>query len=139
MRDKTDSSYPIFDKSAFKKRCVYDKELEHTILYGSMKDLQLQIETLKKNFAEGDYYSLERSAHALKGTSGNLSALRLYASAEQLEAAAKGFPKKGEPTGSKPKETEIRKEHVEQLIKLTEKQFIEYNALIRTEYPQESE
>jgi len=142
MRDKTDSSPTIFDKSAFQKRCVYDKELEHTILYGSMENLQLQIDTLKQNFAEGDYHSLARNAHALKGTSGNLSALRLYASAEQLEAATKGFQKKGGATDSKPKETEIRKEHVEhvdQLIKLTEKQFIEYNNLIQTEYPPESE
>ena len=139
MRDKTDSSPTVFDKSAFQERCVYDKELELTILYGSMKDLQLQLETLKQNFAEGDYHSLARSAHALKGTSGNLSALQLYESAEQLETAAKGFPKKGKPKSSKPKEIEIRKEHIDKLIKLTEKQFIEYNALIQTEYPPESE
>src|SRR6056297_2494228 len=126
MRDKTDSSYPIFDKSAFKKRCVYDKELEHTILYGSMKDLELQIETLKKNFAGGDYHSLERSAHALKGTSGNLSALRLYASAEQLDASVKRINGRGDPNRSQPKKTKPREEQIDQLIKLTEKQFMEY-------------
>lgn len=139
MRDKSSSAPAIFDKSAFQKRCVYDKELEYTILYGSMKDLQLQIDTLKQNFAEGDYHSLARSAHALKGSSGNLSALRLYASAVQLEAAAKNFQKIGETNGSLPKESEISEEQIDQLIKLTENQFIEYNALIQTEYPPESE
>ncbi|MCF7914190.1 MAG: Hpt domain-containing protein [Spirochaetaceae bacterium] len=110
-------------------------ELEHTILYGSMKDLQLQIEALKQNFADSDYHSLARSAHALKGTSGNLSALRLYASAEQLEAAAKAIIGKGKQDVSPPEIAENSEEQIDQLIKLTEKQFIEYNTLIQTEYP----
>jgi len=139
MSDKTDSSSPIFDKSAFQKRCVYDEELEHTILYGSMQDLRLQIDTLKQNFVEGDYHSLARSAHALKGTTGNLSALGLYESAKQLESSAKAINERGNSTSSQPKETEISEEQIDQLIELTEKQFIEYSALIQTEYPPKPE
>ena len=139
MSDNTDSSTPIFDKSAFQKRCVYDKELEHTILYGSMQDLRLQIDTLKQYFKEDDYHSLAQIAHALKGTSGNLSALRLYASAKQLESSAKAINEKSNSDFSRSTEAEISEERIDQLIKLTEKQFIEYNALIQTEYPPESE
>lgn len=37
MSDEAEYSSPVFDKPAFQKRCVCDKELEYTILYGSMK------------------------------------------------------------------------------------------------------
>ena len=78
-----------FDKTAFEKRCVYDQELMRTIIEGSVPNLYAQLRKMKAAYRQGDASLLEREAHSLKGTSGTLSAERLYESALRIEAFAK--------------------------------------------------
>jgi HPt (histidine-containing phosphotransfer) domain-containing protein len=47
------------------------------------------MENLRSCFELGDYAELERSAHSLKGSSGTLSALRLYSTVSELELKAR--------------------------------------------------
>ena len=79
----------VFDEEAFAKRCVHDSELQQEIVEGSLPDLEQHIRSVAAAFERGDATQLERAAHALKGTSGTLSALELQAAARQIETAAK--------------------------------------------------
>lgn len=63
----------------------------------------------------------------------------VYASAKQLESSAKAINENSNSVISRPTEAGMREEQIDQLITLTEKQFIEYNALIQTGYTPESE
>jgi HPt (histidine-containing phosphotransfer) domain-containing protein len=77
-----------FDLAAYEKRCVYDAELQQTIMEGSVPNIPVQIEKIEAAYRAGNADQLKREAHGLKGTSGTLSALRLQESAERLEIAA---------------------------------------------------
>ena len=79
----------VFDRDAFAKRCVYDSELQEEIVQGSLPDLEQHIRSVAEAFEHGEAKQLERAAHALKGTSGTLSALDLQAAARQIETDAK--------------------------------------------------
>ncbi|MFW5712054.1 MAG: ATP-binding protein [Spirochaetota bacterium] len=125
MSSSENSNLPIFDREAFRKRCIYDEDLEQTILHGSMADLNGQVQQLKQNFQNRDCQQLERTAHALKGTAGTLSALRLHASAQQLELIAR--------MANQQDSKDINK--IKSLIELIESQFLEYNTRVQTEYP----
>ncbi len=125
MTSDTESNLPVFNKEAFRKRCVYDENLERTILHGSLDDLHSQIEQLQQNFADHDYKTLERTAHALKGTSGTLSATRLHATAQQLELTARVATE----------ENSDNSERINELIEMTKQQLIEYNATVQKHYP----
>ena len=82
-------SKPVFDREAFAKRCVYDDELQEEIILGSFPDIERHLARVEAAFEKGNAEELERSAHALKGTSGTLSALRLQEKAQAIELAAK--------------------------------------------------
>lgn len=79
----------VFDHDAFAKRCVYDDELQEEIIRGSFPDIERHLARVEAAFEKGNAEELERSAHALKGTSGTLSALRLREKAQAIELAAK--------------------------------------------------
>lgn len=127
MNTEHNSDLPVFDKEAFRKRCVYDGELEHTILRGSLKDLESQINELKQNLADRDYKQLERTAHALKGTAGTISALKLHTTAQELELTTLALKEEKEDTGVF--------SHIKNLIELTQQQFLEYNTAVLDQYP----
>ncbi|MFP4178585.1 MAG: Hpt domain-containing protein [Spirochaetaceae bacterium] len=78
-----------FDFEAFKKRCVYDEELQKTIMEGSIPNIPEQLNKIEEAFRGNDAYSLEREAHGLKGTSGTLSALKLQETVKEIELSAK--------------------------------------------------
>jgi HPt (histidine-containing phosphotransfer) domain-containing protein len=80
---------PVFDDAAFEKRCLGERELILEILSGSLPALSIHMENLRSCFELGDYAELERSAHSLKGSSGTLSALRLYSTVSELELKAR--------------------------------------------------
>ena len=125
MSSQSRSNLPVFDQAAFRKRCIYDAELEQTILHGSMGDLESQVKLLKQLLQEQNCRQLERTAHALKGTAGTLSALRLHASAQQLELSARMANEQNSIDNTK----------IKNLIELIETQFIEYNAEVHSAYP----
>lgn len=78
-----------FDFEAFKKRCVYDEDLQHTIMEGSVPNIPEQLQKIEDAYRNNDAYHLERAAHGLKGTCGTLSALALQESAKSIEMSAK--------------------------------------------------
>jgi len=119
------SNLPVFDREAFRKRCIYDEELEQTILHGSINDLNTQVQQLKQHFQNRDCQQLERTAHALKGTAGTLSALRLHASAQQLELTAR--------MANEQDFKDVKK--IKSIVELIEQHLSEYNTRVRTEYP----
>ncbi len=128
MNSEHNSDLPVFDKEAFRRRCVYDGELEHTILHGSLKDLESQIHKLKQNYDDQNYQELERTAHALKGTSGTISAMRLHTTAQELELAALALKEEEkEDTGGLSR--------IKNLIDLTQQHFLEYNTAVLDHYP----
>ncbi|HDQ14451.1 MAG TPA: Hpt domain-containing protein [Sediminispirochaeta sp.] len=79
----------VFDQESFRNRCLHDTELEREIIKGSLPDLLAHGEKVKKALSEADYYHLNRTAHALKGTSGTVSAARLSELAQKIETLAK--------------------------------------------------
>jgi HPt (histidine-containing phosphotransfer) domain-containing protein len=79
----------IFDREAFAKRCVYDEELQEEIIRGSLPDVAAHVSAVEEAFERGDPNALERSAHALKGSCGTLSAIDLRETAREIEMAAK--------------------------------------------------
>ena len=125
MGSDTDATLPVFNKEAFRKRCVYDEALERTILHGSLDDLHAQVKQLQQDFSKRDFKTLERTAHALKGTSGTLSAARLHATAQQLELSARTVNEKNSDNIDRIKE----------LIEMTKQQLIEYNSVVQKYYP----
>jgi len=123
------SNLPVFDREAFRKRCIYDEVLEQTILNGSIDDLSSQVQQLKQHFRQWNSKQLERTAHALKGTAGTLSALRLYASAQQLELNVHISDEQNKKETLK----------IQKFIELIEQQFLEYTTQVNKEYPSKTD
>lgn len=122
----------VFNKAAFQKRCVYDSELELTILEGSLGTLREQLHKIGAYFEAADYYQVERNAHSLKGTSGTLSAERLSAAAMDLELRSREIHRELEASGPPVDAAELI-----QLDESIQKAFQEYSRFakrIRNEY-----
>lgn len=79
----------VFDYEAFEERCLGEEDLILEILSGSLRDLTTHISRIRSYLEHGEYGNLERSAHALKGTSGTLSALQIHETASELELTAR--------------------------------------------------
>ena len=60
------------------------------IIAAYLKDLPGRLEALRAAFAAGDAPALQQAAHALKGSSGNVGALRLHKICRIIEDIAKG-------------------------------------------------
>jgi HPt (histidine-containing phosphotransfer) domain-containing protein len=82
-------SREVFNSTSFAVRCVRDPELQQEIVEGSLPDIERHIAAIEEAYTQADPEQLERAAHALKGTSGTLSAERLMSSAVELELSAK--------------------------------------------------
>ena len=78
-----------FDLEAYAKRCVYDEDLQRTIIEGSLPSIPHRIAGIEEAYRNGKAPRLEREAHGLKGTCGNLSALRLQETAKTIEMSVK--------------------------------------------------
>ena len=69
-------------------RLTGDEELYAKLLEMFVNDTPSKILSLKSALTSGDYIRLRKTAHGLKGTSGNISALQLCALASELEHMA---------------------------------------------------
>jgi CheY-like chemotaxis protein len=66
-----------------------ETKLVRDVIEQYLKDSPPRIETIMKASAEGDAKTLERAAHALKGSSGNIGARSLWAICEKIEELAR--------------------------------------------------
>jgi len=116
---------------AFEQRCLNDGELIRTILEGSLKDLSGHIQKVRSNLERKEYDGLVRGAHSLKGTSGTLSALRLYETARDLEMnARRAAESPGEITTESP-----LADTLDRLVSRAGREFEEFRTLIDSFYP----
>jgi PAS domain S-box-containing protein len=79
----------VFDYEAFKKRTMDDMELMQDILRIFIEDMPAQISTLKRSIVENDQKLADRTAHAMKGSSGNVGSIRLMNVAAEMEEAGR--------------------------------------------------
>jgi len=79
----------IFDYASFMDRLMNDQELAERILRVFEMETPAKIALMKLHLQNSDADSLQRIAHGLKGASGNISLLELYATAATLENAAR--------------------------------------------------
>ncbi len=83
------SSMNIFDKSALLERLGNDEETYTEVIELFLEDIPLEIEQLKKAFANQDTLLVQQQAHTIKGAAGNVGALALQEAANLMEAAGK--------------------------------------------------
>ena len=66
-----------------------DPELVIDLIQMFLDDGPAKVEAITKGLAEGDLEKVERAAHSLKGTSGNLGARMLQESCEAMQIASR--------------------------------------------------
>lgn len=54
-----------------------------------LSDTPTKIEAIRQGAVAADFHAMERAAHSLKGSSGNLGAYRLQESCEQMQYASR--------------------------------------------------
>ncbi len=79
----------IIDLPDVLERVQDDKELLLELLDIYQEDFVIKRGALADGIAKKDFNKIKEAAHSMKGSSGNISAKRLYATCLQLEAQAK--------------------------------------------------
>ena len=77
-----------FDKSELLERVGGDAEICAEILKVFIDDIPVRIQEMEDALQRQDYETLKRGAHTIKGSSGNVGALKLQEAAYQLETSA---------------------------------------------------
>jgi len=67
-----------------------DREIAKLILDNFVENFPQQIESLKESISKSDIAKVKRLSHSIKGSSGNLGAMRLQAAAAEIESACAG-------------------------------------------------
>lgn len=83
---------PIWDEKEITSRLGGSQKLLKKIIEVFISDIQLQIKMLKDALTNNNIKDLILCAHTIKGSSGNMSALRLQSLAKSLENTAKINP-----------------------------------------------
>ncbi len=84
----TPVTVPAFDHQALLIRCLKDEDLARAVVTTFLKDLPQQLCALNNAFTSNDRRALQRQAHTLKGSAGNVAAIPLHDLARTLEEAA---------------------------------------------------
>ena len=87
-KDAVVSSGDIFDKSALLEKLGNDEETYTEVIQLFLEDIPLKIGQLQEAFANNDTAVVKREAHTIKGAAGNVGALVLQETADQIENAA---------------------------------------------------
>ncbi len=87
--DAVVSSGNIFDKSALLEKLGNDEEVYTEVIQLFLEDIPLKIEQLQEAFANNDTAVVKREAHTIKGAAGNVGALALQETANQIENAVR--------------------------------------------------
>lgn len=137
----------VFDVEAFEERCLGEEDLILEILRGSMKDLNTHIGRIRAYLERREYGNLERSAHALKGTSGTLSALQIHETAAELELTARKAARDQSEAGDRGEKEDKNAEGKDadyftaltELFTRTERENADFCDVIRKKYPLDPE
>ncbi|MEI6564309.1 MAG: response regulator [bacterium] len=86
---KAEGSPNIFNRAAFLERVMGDETMLRVITAGFLADMPVQIARLTSAVAAGDSLMVERQAHSIKGSSGNVGGEALSKAAFELERAGK--------------------------------------------------
>ena len=81
----TDAVEPAIDRDMVMARLGGDEALFSDVIQLFLEDCPVRLAVIKAAIDAGDTDALRMSAHALKGAAGNMSAKRLFESAETLE------------------------------------------------------
>ncbi|MCD4750878.1 MAG: response regulator [Thermoanaerobaculales bacterium] len=84
-----EKSYPNLDLGRLEQSCAGDPEFERVLIGIFLEEMEKSVNVLRTAVAAGDSAAARREAHALKGASLNLGAVRLSQTCQSLEAAAK--------------------------------------------------
>jgi len=85
----TVSETPVFDKDDLTSRMLDDEDLIQTVVQGFITEIPNQIKNMTTHLEDQDAKSVERLAHNIKGSSGNVGGKRLKGLAAELEQSAK--------------------------------------------------
>lgn len=89
-KDMTDeSSQCVFDYEGFLVRVMADEELARTIASAFLEDTPRLIGKIATALETGDYETILRQAHTIKGASANLGGEMLCCAALELERSAR--------------------------------------------------
>jgi PAS domain S-box-containing protein len=87
VREAADAD--IFDERTLRERLMGDEEMLKTIIEAFLQDIPGQIEALHSSIEAEDTWQAAQLAHKIKGASGNVAAMAMHKSAQQLELAAR--------------------------------------------------
>jgi CheY-like chemotaxis protein/HPt (histidine-containing phosphotransfer) domain-containing protein len=79
------SSKPMFDHAAMRKRLMGDDELIRTVTEAFLKDMTLQIELLKTAVTNNNRQAVAMQSHKIKGSAANVGGIALSALAFGIE------------------------------------------------------
>lgn len=89
MQDEPFDSFPVWDQASLMKRLMGKAALKEKLIKLYLQDYPNREAQLAAALAEGELESIAHTSHALKGMSGNISGMRLYALTARIEAAAR--------------------------------------------------
>ena len=94
QQSKNDNDSPqapapvVFDQKAFMDRVMDDAELACTILSSFVEDMPKHLVKLKEHASSGDYKTIERLAHRIKGSAASVGGCSFSQAALSLEKSA---------------------------------------------------
>ncbi len=80
---------PVLDHVALRTRCAGDLQLIETMLEIFREDCPKHMEEVRTALREGDPSRLQKSAHTIKGTTGNLGGIQASQAALEVESLAR--------------------------------------------------
>jgi CheY-like chemotaxis protein len=80
-----DEEMPVIDREMVMARLGGDEQLFGDVIQLFLEDCPVRLAMIKSAIDAGDSEALRTSAHALKGAAGNMSAKRLFDTAQTLE------------------------------------------------------
>ena len=87
--EKCGNAAPVFDRNELLERLGGRPEMISRFVELFCKGVLLQFEGIASALAAGDADGVRRHAHAIKGSAGNIAALRMHETAAMMEKAAK--------------------------------------------------
>jgi CheY-like chemotaxis protein len=89
MANTTEDKSVIWDKPSALKRVRNREDRLHQLIQLFLEDMPARVDEMTNAAEQQNYSEVAKLAHAIKGVSGNLSALKLFELSAEIETAAK--------------------------------------------------
>lgn len=89
MANTTEDKSAIWDKPSALKRVRNREDRLHQLIQLFLEDMPARVDEMTSAAEQQNYSEVAKLAHAIKGVSGNLSALKLFELSAEIETAAK--------------------------------------------------